>query len=94
MVVNIHEAKTQLSKLLVRISLGEQVVIAKNGHPVAELVPVASAKPQRIPEMLKGQIWMAEDWDSLETNADIASLFDGDVDPSRLVRRRAQHPRK
>ena len=39
--VNVHEAKTQLSQLLQRISMGEEVVIAKAGKPVARLVPFA-----------------------------------------------------
>ena len=46
MTVNVHEAKTQLSKLLLRISMGEEVVIAKAGKPVARLVPF-TAKPVR-----------------------------------------------
>ena len=40
--VNVHEAKTQLSQLLLRISMGEEVVIAKAGKPVARLVPFAA----------------------------------------------------
>ena len=38
--VNIHEAKTNLSRLLVQVEAGEEVVIARNGEPVARLVPV------------------------------------------------------
>jgi prevent-host-death family protein len=44
MEVNIHEAKTHLSKLLERVSLGEEVVIANAGTPVAKLVPVTGQK--------------------------------------------------
>ena len=44
--VNVHEAKTQLSKLLERVEAGERVVIARAGHPVAVLVPFAEAAPQ------------------------------------------------
>ena len=40
MQVNVHEAKTQLSRLLERVENGEQVIIARHGQPVAELVPV------------------------------------------------------
>lgn len=39
--VNIHEAKTHLSRLLRRVAVGEEIVIAKGGRPVARLVPVA-----------------------------------------------------
>ena len=40
MEVNIHEAKTHLSRLLERVAMGEEVIIAKAGKPVAKLVPV------------------------------------------------------
>jgi prevent-host-death family protein len=45
-VVNVHEAKTHLSRLLARVEAGERIVIARAGHPIAELVP---AKPSRRP---------------------------------------------
>jgi prevent-host-death family protein len=45
MEVNIHEAKTHLSKLLERVSLGEEIIIAKAGKPVAKLVAIASERP-------------------------------------------------
>ena len=41
MEVNIHEAKTHLSRLLERVAMGEEVIIAKAGEPVAKLVPIA-----------------------------------------------------
>ena len=43
MEVNIHHAKTNLSRLILRVEAGEEVLIARNGKPVARLVPVASA---------------------------------------------------
>jgi prevent-host-death family protein len=51
MEVNIHHAKTHLSKLLERVSLGEEVIIAKAGTPIAKLVPVNNKK-KRV------QIWL------------------------------------
>ena len=53
--VNVHEAKTNLSQLLVRVEAGEEVVIARNGKPVARLV---SCKPRGKPQFgaMKGQI--------------------------------------
>ena len=53
--VNVHEAKTNLSKLLVKVEAGEEVVIARSGKPVARLV---SCKPKgkRQPDVLKGVI--------------------------------------
>jgi prevent-host-death family protein len=54
--VNVHEAKTQLSRLLLRVEAGEEVIIARGGKPVARLVPLEAAKaPQRIPGRLKGK---------------------------------------
>ena len=55
MTVNVHEAKTNLSRLLVRVEAGEEIVIVRNGKPVARLV---SCKPRGKPQFgaLKGQI--------------------------------------
>jgi prevent-host-death family protein len=44
MEVNVHEAKTQLSRLLQRVLMGEEVIIARAGTPVARLVPIKSSK--------------------------------------------------
>jgi len=63
-VVNIHEAKTHLSRLLVRVSQGEQIIIAKAGKPVARLVPVPEQPKRRVPGLDKGKIWMAPDFDA------------------------------
>jgi prevent-host-death family protein len=62
MEVNIHEAKTHLSKLLERVALGEEVVIAKAGTPVAKLVPVASARSKFKFGSAKGQFVVPEDF--------------------------------
>ena len=44
---NVHEAKTQLSKLLERVAAGEEVIIAKSGVPVARLVPASPPKERQ-----------------------------------------------
>jgi len=62
--VNVHEAKTQLSQLLQRISMGEEVVIAKAGRPVARLVPFAAKPMRRVAGSAQGQVWMAPDFDA------------------------------
>ncbi len=64
MEVNIHEAKTHLSKLLVRAALGEEVIIAKAGKPVARLVAIKDRKRKRPLGLAKGEIWVAEDFDA------------------------------
>ncbi len=62
-VVNIHEAKTHLSRLLEQVMQGEEVVIAKSGKPVARLVALAGSAKRREPGSARGQIKMAEDFD-------------------------------
>jgi prevent-host-death family protein len=54
-VFNVHEAKTQLSKLLERAHAGEEIVIAKSGRPYARLVPLEKSKP-RDPGLLEGKV--------------------------------------
>ena len=76
MMVNVHEAKTQLSQLLKRVEEGEEITIARHGKPVARLVAVEEKKPNRRLGGLKGRLWLADDWDSPETNAEIQRMFD------------------
>jgi prevent-host-death family protein len=55
-IVNIHEAKTHLSRLLEQAIAGEEVIFAKAGKPCARLVPIAAQKPVRKPGRLKGKV--------------------------------------
>lgn len=55
-IINVHEAKTHLSRLLDRAHAGEEIVLAKSGKPYARLVPLRSEKPKRQPGRLKGSI--------------------------------------
>lgn len=63
--INIHEAKTQLSKLLSRVALGEEFTIANRGVPVAKLIPyqVDDDQSDRTPGRLAGQIKISDDFD-------------------------------
>jgi prevent-host-death family protein len=61
--VNIHEAKTNLSKLLVRVSAGEEIIITRAGTPVARLVAVSPQLAERQPGRLAGQLRIAPDFD-------------------------------
>jgi prevent-host-death family protein len=74
--VNMHDAKTHLSRLVERVEGGEEVIIARAGRPVARLVPYRARREPREPGLLKGKIWLADDWDSAEVNAEIATLFE------------------
>ena len=63
-IVNIHEAKTHLSRLLEDVAGGEDVIIAKSGKPVARLIPFRPALEPRVPGSMKGKIWIADDFDA------------------------------
>ena len=62
MVVNTHEAKTHLSRLLDRVAAGEEVIIAKAGRPVARLVPLE--KPTRVLGQDAGLFEVPDDFDA------------------------------
>ena len=55
-VVNVHQAKTQLSRLLAQVEAGEDVVIARRGEPVARLVGCKPQGKRRRPDILKGKV--------------------------------------
>jgi prevent-host-death family protein len=61
--VNIHEAKTRFSKLIKRVQMGEEIVIARAGTPIARLVPFRE-KGARKPGSAKGLITMGPDFDA------------------------------
>jgi prevent-host-death family protein len=74
--VNIHEAKTHLSRLLQRVIAGEEVIIAKSGQPVARLIPFTPKPNPRVPGSAKGKIWMAPDFDAPLPD-DLLNAFEG-----------------
>jgi prevent-host-death family protein len=78
-VVNVYEAKTQLSRLIEAVERGEDVVIARAGRPVVRMVPYADAhrEPRRL-GLMAGQIWMAPDFD--EYDGQIIKMFEGEGD--------------
>ena len=74
--VNVHQAKSQLSRLLRAVAMGEEVIIANRGVPVARLSPAAKEKPKRKLGDMAGQIWIADDFDAPLTG-DLLALFEG-----------------
>lgn len=76
--VNVHQAKTQLSKLLQQVEAGETIVIARAGKPSAQLVPI-NAHPKGIkpPGAMRDQISIGNDFD-----LPLDGLFDGSLEPS------------
>lgn len=76
-IVNIHEAKTQLSKLVDRAVKGDVFVIAKAGKPLVKVVALgAPAKPRRL-GFLEGEISVPKDFDTMGEAA-VAALFTGE----------------
>jgi prevent-host-death family protein len=75
-VVNVHEAKTHLSRLLKRAAAGEEVVVASAGRPVAKIVPYDEPLEPRTPGMLAGEIEIADDFDELPPG--FAEAFGGE----------------
>ena len=70
MTVNMHEAKLQLSALIERALAGEEVIIARAGHPVVTLKPVV-AKPRRELGFARGLTWEVEGWDAPMTDEEV-----------------------
>ena len=64
--VNIHEAKTHLSRLVERVEAGEEVVIARAGRPVARLVPFRPRTAPRRPGLWRGRVELAPDFDATD----------------------------
>ena len=62
--VNMHEAKTHLSRLVERVERGEEIIISRAGRPVAKLVAVGQDLTPRTPGSMRGQMWMADDFDA------------------------------
>ena len=75
MLVNIHEAKTHLSRLVQRVAAGEEIVIGKAGRPVAKLVPYQEAMGPRSPGAWAGRVRIGPDFDELPSEA--AAAFRG-----------------
>lgn len=63
MIVNIHEAKTQLSRLLLKVAAGEEIIIARNGQPIARLVRYESKPHKRVLGLDAGRVWISDDFD-------------------------------
>ena len=74
--VNIHEAKTNFSKLLARAIRGEEVIIAKAGTPVARLVPFKEQPLRRVPGTAVGKLLISPDFDAALPD-DVLEAFEG-----------------
>jgi len=62
--VNVHEAKTHLSRLLAQVESGEEVIISRAGRPVARLIPITAPKQPRVLGQDKDLVVVADDFDA------------------------------
>lgn len=76
-IVNVHAAKTNLSRLLERAEAGEEIVIGRAGKPIAKLVPYVPERPNRVFGALKGQIRILPGFDELD--AEIEREFEDSI---------------
>lgn len=79
--VNLYEAKTHLSDLVERAAAGEEIIIAKSGKPRARLVPLTEERVVPKPGLLKGKIWIADDFDDPLPPEVLAGFMGGDEEP-------------
>ena len=78
-IANIHEAKTQLSKLIESALAGEEIIIAKAGKPLVKLIPYQQDRQPRKPGGWEGKVTMAEDFDD-ELPESIQAYFMGEAE--------------
>ncbi|HET8661433.1 MAG TPA: type II toxin-antitoxin system prevent-host-death family antitoxin [Micromonosporaceae bacterium] len=72
---NMHEAKTHLSRIIERVERGEEVFIDRAGTPVAKIIPLVRRVNRTAVGSLAGQLDLSGDWDTPQTNAEIAADF-------------------
>jgi prevent-host-death family protein len=75
-IVNIHEAKTHLSRIVDEVAAGAEVVIAKAGRPVARIVPLEQHARQKRLGLMKGRIKVPDDFNT-PLPADVVESFEG-----------------
>jgi prevent-host-death family protein len=72
---NIHDAKTNLSRIIDRVEHGEEIIISRAGNPVAKVVPLVRRVRRTGRGSLRGTLVATDDWDSPEVNEAIADDF-------------------
>ncbi len=72
---NIHDAKTNLSRIIERVEHGEEIIISRAGNPVAKVIPLTGKVERRGRGSLRGQLQLAPDWDADVVNESIAADF-------------------
>lgn len=82
--VNIHQAKTHLSRLIAEVARGEEVIISRAGTPIARLVPYATATPQRMLGRDRGLFEVPNDFDA-PLAGDVIESFERSLDVREQV---------
>lgn len=72
---NIHDAKTNLSRIIERVEHGEEIIISRAGHPVAKVIPLTRRADRGGRGSLRGTLVFTEDWDADQVNDAIARDF-------------------
>ena len=85
---SLYEAKTHLSELVDRAARGEEIVIAKNGIPMAKLVPLAKTTAKRKPGGWTGKVWIADDFDAPLPPETISLFEEAPIEPPTRHARR------
>jgi prevent-host-death family protein len=88
MKVNVHEAKTNFSKLLQRVAAGEEITIARAGVPVAKLVPAQPRREKRKLGIDEGKIYIAEDFDAPLPDEILAGFYAKIETPKKARKKR------
>lgn len=73
---NVHEAKTQLSRILARVEHGEEITVNRAGEPIAKIIPFRKPRPERKPGAWRGKVVIHDDFDELPE--EILVAFDGE----------------
>ena len=84
--INVHAAKTHLSRLIDAAAGGEEIVIARAGKPIAQLGPLRAAPPTRKPGLLRGKLTGAEDFDAPLPREWLDAFYHGPIAPRRRPR--------
>ena len=88
MEVNIHQAKTHLSRLLQRVAAGEEITIARAGVPVARLVAVEKKNTHRPLGFARDKVWVADDFGAPLPDDILAAFYGEEVPAKKQARKR------
>lgn len=80
--INIHEAKTHLSRFIEKAAAGEEIIIAKAGKPIAKLVPLHDAPCARSLGIFQGKLNVPEDFDTALPEEALLQFQNADIEPS------------